>query len=283
VDEAESQPTPWVKGSAPQTHTPGLEVPPGLAANEQELAPYNGACETPSGEAASTGPHAQSVLGPGALPRQLNGAAEASSTLRDLPFPPRAQRSPETAQKPMLLWCSEATGDSTLMRTVAKEFRHRHYLHFLTAVKFTRWLFEQHRGCITPWAILVAGFREAKPCMTAMVASQSGDTSKVRADQRRAALRSPLRPRDNWRDPASVSQTTKIAVGAFVVVLDIPAEQKVRAVAWAGGVRELIPDLDIYIVDDSEHLVQTLTALRIRWFEGKTAENQQQQHIRMSV
>merc|ERR1719158_122167 len=93
--------------------------------------------------------------------------------------PCRASRKPL-----MLLWCRTTTADTHegLGSVLEQNFRHKRMLHFVTPVKFTRWLFEQPRGRVHPWSVLVAGWREAKPCMNAIYAARTGDTSQLRPD-----------------------------------------------------------------------------------------------------
>jgi len=61
-------------------------------------------------------------------------------------------------------------------------------LHFENATQFTRWLFNQPRGSNVLAPLLVAGFREAKPCMDAIIAMRTGDISKLRIDKKRPQL-----------------------------------------------------------------------------------------------
>lgn len=63
--------------------------------------------------------------------------------------------------------------------------------NFRTAGHFARWLFEQPRTS-PPGGILVASWREAKACSSAIQAAITGDTSKLRRDHKRREL-SPCR------------------------------------------------------------------------------------------
>jgi len=159
--------------------------------------------------------------------------------------------------KQVLLVCMDAVSNLDRMQELSQDYRHKKYFHFQNAVKFTRWLFEQHRGTLRPWSILVAGWREAKPCMVALEAAFHGDISKVRPDARRAALRKPTGGKSADRKPV------KIAVAAMVIVLEAPDQQLERAQSWVASVQGLIPSLDIRVVCDSGvELSETLADLR---------------------
>jgi len=71
---------------------------------------------------------------------------------------------------------------------LAQETRNTKMLHFENASSFTRWLFQQPRSSTTSANVLVASFREAKPCMDAIIAARSGDISKLRTDAKRPQL-----------------------------------------------------------------------------------------------
>jgi len=146
------------------------------------------------------------------------------------------------SQKQVLLVCKENLTDIDGMQELAKDFRHEKFFYFRTAVKFTRWLFKQHRGQVSPWSVLVVGWCEGKPCMTALEAAFSGDMSKVRPDARRAVLKKPSGGRAWERRPVS------IAVAKMVLLLDAPSQRE-RAQTWAKHVGGTIPDLEIVIVE----------------------------------
>jgi len=155
-----------------------------------------------------------------------------------------------------LLWCMVALPNEDIAPNIAKNFRNGELVH-LDTVNFTRWLFKQHRGCnVRPSSLLVAGFREAKPCMAALWATYSGDTSALRPDGRRAMLSPPL---GGWFD--EMGEPPRIAVAALVVVLDSPARQAGRTMTWLTSTKDLVPGLVIYVVDSMEQLGQTLEAL----------------------
>lgn len=127
----------------------------------------------------------------------------------------------------MLLWC-DGKQDEAEMDRLAQHFRHRKVLYFSTPVKFTRWLFQQRRGEVSPWAVLVAGWREAKPCLLAIRAARSGDSNSLRPDARRPQLRTAagFMPRHRSEDGG-----LSIAVGKMVVLMEKP-QQESRIEAW---------------------------------------------------
>mmetsp|Transcript_84748 Transcript_84748/g.203176 ORF Transcript_84748/g.203176 Transcript_84748/m.203176 type:complete len:232 (+) Transcript_84748:53-748(+) len=61
--------------------------------------------------------------------------------------------------------------------------------HFGSPSNFTRWYFEQVSGAVADPEILVAGWREAKPCAAAIKASITGNTEGLRNDCKRPLVR----------------------------------------------------------------------------------------------
>lgn len=156
-------------------------------------------------------------------------------------------------KRPMLLWCTANTQDQAIMQTLGRDFRHQRYLHFQTSVKFTRWLFEQQRGRLQPWSVLVVGWREAKPSMSALLAARSGDTSLLRPDDRRPPLRSPT-------GGQCVVKPARIAVSHMVVTLESPSQQA-RALAWVKSTQTFMPELNMSVVCGNTDLKKVLTAI----------------------
>jgi len=190
------------------------------------------------------------------------------------------------SQKQVLLVCMDSVTDMGAMKELASDFRHNKFFHFRTAVKFTRWLFEQHRGLISPWCLLVVGWRESKPCMTALEAAFSSDTGKVRPDAKRAELKKPSGGRASGRWPV------RIAVATMVVLLDSPSQHE-RAQLWANQVGGIVPDLKIVIamslaeISDrfgaSSHGKQEPAAFPVAGMAPQRCTDQEMQYIRLSV
>jgi len=80
------------------------------------------------------------------------------------------------------------------------------------SVHFARWLFAQARGQITPFSALVVSWREAKPCLAAIGAAQTGNDADLRIDGKRR----PLRPIIGH--PAA--GCPRLAVGKIIIAVD---------------------------------------------------------------
>jgi hypothetical protein len=142
-----------------------------------------------------------------------------------------------------VLWCEWL--DEEFYKSWTME-PNSHY--FQTPALFTRWLFEQPRGAnVDPWATLVVGWREAKPCMWACEAASSGNTEHLRPDGQRAHL------------PGNHGVPAGIAVHTIVVKLEKP-QQENKAVKWAKSVcKATFPhSFDIHIAHDDEHLARLI-------------------------
>lgn len=181
-------------------------------------------------------------------------------------FPPPAllrsgtPRVPRHDDRPMLLWCMlQQVGRSPAAEALERRVRHQRILHFPTPVKFTRWLFQQRRGDISPWAVLAVGWREAKPCMVAIRAAISGDEASLRPDARRPELRpTPASGSGRGGEGARLGYAG-IAVGAMVIMAERP-EQERRALAWAEAEEGREPRLQVSVARDFERLQATLDA-----------------------
>lgn len=159
-------------------------------------------------------------------------------------------------KRPMLLWCTANTREQSSVQTLACDFRHERYLHFQTAMKFTRWLFQQHRGRLQPWSVLVVRWREAKPAMSALLAARSGETSLLRPDDRRP----PLRPATGGEaSGGSKAWGVRIAVSHMVVTLESPA-QEARAWDWVHAMQKEMPEVGMSVAWGNA-LTKVLTAI----------------------
>jgi len=171
---------------------------------------------------------------------------------------------PPTAQDklPMLLWCSPTSQGVEQRRRLAPHFRHQKCLHFPTSVKFARWLFEQHRGDINPWAVLVAGWREAKPCLAALSSAFTGLAEELRPDGRRPTLRAPT----VGRRPAKQGGLVRIAVSTLLITVESSsahqAQARARAASWVASVQDSIPGLRIILVLGPDELEDAVHMMR---------------------
>jgi len=59
---------------------------------------------------------------------------------------------------------------------------------FAQSAEFSRWFFQQPRGAVKPWCILVVDWREAKRCVGVIAAAITGCTDRLRPDRLRPEL-----------------------------------------------------------------------------------------------
>jgi len=140
----------------------------------------------------------------------------------------------------------------TPLESMAEVFQMNPLIHLQTSVKFTRWLFQQPRGDITPQTQLVVGWREAKPCVSAIMAARTGCTEGLRPDDRRPQL-NPIceSPKDGGR--------VKVAVQTVIILLET-SKQRGRTVAWAKGFKDDL-DIDIHVARNTAHLQMLVGSL----------------------
>mmetsp|Transcript_64906 Transcript_64906/g.141451 ORF Transcript_64906/g.141451 Transcript_64906/m.141451 type:complete len:208 (-) Transcript_64906:312-935(-) len=98
-------------------------------------------------------------------------------------------------------------------------------LCFPTATSFTRWLFAQDRGGLRPWCVLLAGWREARPCAAAIAAAR-GEPRRLRYDAKRPELRAPL--------GGACAGEVNAAVGPMLLFVS-GERQVVAATEWASN------------------------------------------------
>mmetsp|Transcript_84493 Transcript_84493/g.243955 ORF Transcript_84493/g.243955 Transcript_84493/m.243955 type:complete len:329 (-) Transcript_84493:56-1042(-) len=140
---------------------------------------------------------------------------------------------------PLVIWCeAKPTNQEEVMSALSSHYctQHRQVVHFNTPARFTHWLFEQARGDILPWALLVTGWREAKPCAMAIGACRSGDVSKLRPDARRPQLQPIL----------GSPEHVQTAIESIVIVLE-KSKDETPVANWAKEGGYAIAQLDIYV------------------------------------
>jgi len=126
-------------------------------------------------------------------------------------------------------------------------------MHFGTSPEFTRWLFLQPRGAIEPWAVLLVGWREAKPCAMAISAARSGDISKLRPDSRCPELQTIT------RNPCGEVQ---VAVKHMIIRVQSNSDQERRARRWARKEAcSLLGKICIHVASDDHGLVRIASSL----------------------
>jgi hypothetical protein len=179
---------------------------------------------------------------PPGLEHEVATKRYSKASVFDTRHPLRSAPSPKTVilcmdEKSAIDWAPKGKDDVATLR-------------FSNPGQFIHWLFSQPRGDIIPWATLVAGFREAKPCAVAIHAALSGNVRKMRPDHRRPEL------------PAPVPEGTSVMrVAVDTMVITLPHERAAKTVSkWACS--DFMEDLEILAVTDVIHLSQTLKSLR---------------------
>jgi hypothetical protein len=112
-------------------------------------------------------------------------------------------------KQPLILYCGASVKaySSGLLGQAAQKS-----LYFEGHVHFARWLFSQRRGAVNPWAILVASWREAKPCAMAIAAARTGCCDGLRVDSRRRQLR-------KCSGTLDLGQLANVAVSGMIIIL----------------------------------------------------------------
>mmetsp|Transcript_168073 Transcript_168073/g.539729 ORF Transcript_168073/g.539729 Transcript_168073/m.539729 type:complete len:325 (+) Transcript_168073:91-1065(+) len=156
---------------------------------------------------------------------------------------------------PMVLWCEATpTHETQVMEALVNYYGEQRpqVVHFWTPARFTRWLFEQPRGEVDPWALLIVGWREAKPSAMAIGAARSGVSGQLRPDGRRPVL-----------PPVSGApgEQVNVAVEAMVIVLEKP-EHADRVSVWARDGGRSTAGCDIYVASDAASIHAVVSTLR---------------------
>mmetsp|Transcript_18343 Transcript_18343/g.51877 ORF Transcript_18343/g.51877 Transcript_18343/m.51877 type:complete len:299 (-) Transcript_18343:456-1352(-) len=84
----------------------------------------------------------------------------------------------------LVIWCGYEPGAEP---TELIPGRQKH-MSCRGSVHFARWLFAQARGQITPFSVLVVTWRDAKACLAAIRAAQTGNDADLRLDSKRPPL-----------------------------------------------------------------------------------------------
>lgn len=228
----------------------------------------SGACPSTGSSASKEGPHSWGSPMPWLAPAPALGALPASTARLQAQGPATPgsvgaawgcvdQEAPVDVAPgtPMVLWCeAKPTRQQESMAALATYFGDDvpHFVYFQTPARFTRWLFDQPRGAVVPWAVLVVGWREAKPCAMAIGAARSGDVTPLRPDARRPMLQPVL---------GELSDQVGVAVEAMIIMLEKP-EQEARVVMWANSGGSRIASLDIHVAGDNTSMHSLIASLR---------------------
>mmetsp|Transcript_25624 Transcript_25624/g.56506 ORF Transcript_25624/g.56506 Transcript_25624/m.56506 type:complete len:220 (-) Transcript_25624:222-881(-) len=155
--------------------------------------------------------------------------------------------------KPVLVVCQEAPdwiGPGEEQRWF-QQYRYGRPLEFSRALHFTRWLFQQPRGAVKPWVVLVTDWREAQPCATAIEAARSGSQWYHRSDPSIDKLPELL----VGKDPDEVFT----AVGAMLVIVRGRSQER-AASSWVMR-RWQAQDLPITIARPGLNVAQCLESM----------------------
>lgn len=156
---------------------------------------------------------------------------------------PEFTRTIPKAGTPMVLWCeAKPTKQKEVMEALDGYFgdQQPQFVHFPTTACFTRWLFEQPRGEVTPWGVLVVGWREAKPSAMGLRAARTGDIAGLRPDARRPQLVPIVGDR---------CQYVHVAVESMIIVVEKPQYEE-RALAWVNESGANTVGFDIHVASD---------------------------------
>eukprot|EP00441_Pelagodinium_beii_P036556 CAMPEP_0197646780 /NCGR_PEP_ID=MMETSP1338-20131121/23845_1 /TAXON_ID=43686 ORGANISM="Pelagodinium beii, Strain RCC1491" /NCGR_SAMPLE_ID=MMETSP1338 /ASSEMBLY_ACC=CAM_ASM_000754 /LENGTH=254 /DNA_ID=CAMNT_0043220441 /DNA_START=57 /DNA_END=821 /DNA_ORIENTATION=+ len=102
---------------------------------------------------------------------------------------PRTDRN-QGKQAAALLWCEGKSANRAAdIRSMAASSGCVETSHYSSPANFTRWLFQACTGTVKgPGAVLVVGWREAKPCGAAIRSVLTGDDEGLRLDGKRPQL-----------------------------------------------------------------------------------------------
>lgn len=158
---------------------------------------------------------------------------------------------PPTLGRPTVVWCAcdNSVEPSSIIRGCSPS---PDLLMMDTPVSFTRWLVEQPRGQVTPWSILVVGWRSTKPCASAILAAHTGDISGLRPDKKRCFLSS-----------AKGQGLVKTAVAAIIVALDSD-DLEPRVSKWGEMSGLSTSGCDVYISRGDAELQEIVNLLSIK-------------------
>jgi len=225
------------------------------------------------------------------------GSCLLKQTLQQFPKPcngevqqPRHQPCSEqrghNSRRPWIIFCGVKASACGLYEKQAQE-----PLHFSGSVHFTRWLFAQRRGAVTPWAILVTSWREAKPCALAIAAVRTGRCEGLRLDERRPPLR-------KCTGTVVPGQPVNVAVSGMIVML-AAKERTLKAADWinyqashttklptyvtsaeAPGLRTPFAKVihELQLTQDEEHLVKPNDLA-----EAETISPDQPRHVQLAA
>eukprot|EP00930_Biecheleria_cincta_P086092 TRINITY_DN75459_c0_g1_i1.p1 TRINITY_DN75459_c0_g1~~TRINITY_DN75459_c0_g1_i1.p1 ORF type:complete len:248 (+),score=55.57 TRINITY_DN75459_c0_g1_i1:72-815(+) len=175
----------------------------------------------------------------------LDGSYASSSSRSSDPrpgciTPKRKKQSVGGKKQPKLLWCEGSMERGKHMQDLAHRFCQGKYSHFRSAANFTRWLFLQGTRTVEePRAVLVVGWREAKPCGSGLRSLFTGDTEGLRSDSKRPELE---------------TAAQACLVKAVIVLTDSEKHYR-RAKEWTEGELLLSSHLELLVARDATQLM----------------------------
>jgi hypothetical protein len=171
------------------------------------------------------------------------------------------------SKQPLILYCGvEACASGPCGLSAEKS------LHFQGHVHFARWIFAQRRGAVTPWSILIASWREAKPCAMAIAAARTGCCDGLRLDDRRPQLR-------KCSGTLDLGQLANVAVSGMIVIL-ADGERTAKAVKWVQKAA-IATKLPFHVCDNGLDLVNNIPSVAqgFREFHKRKHEHLGEEHL----
>jgi len=114
---------------------------------------------------------------------------------------------------PSRIWCGFVQGKEPIPADPQQQ-----HVYFRGHIHFTRWLFSQPRGQVIPHAILVSSWREARACVQAIRAAQTGLLVGLRDDEKRTPLHNVV----GFVPPGTLPG---IAVGSMIIIAESDQEK----------------------------------------------------------
>mmetsp|Transcript_18342 Transcript_18342/g.51875 ORF Transcript_18342/g.51875 Transcript_18342/m.51875 type:complete len:360 (-) Transcript_18342:456-1535(-) len=133
---------------------------------------------------------------PARLPTSRHGLMSASGLVLAHPTMPHQPNVPEMPLEflqdhrqghpceQLVIWCGYEPGAEPTELMPGRQ----NHKSFRANIHFARWLFAQARGQITPFSVLVVTWRDAKACLAAIRAAQTGNDADLRLDSKRPPL-----------------------------------------------------------------------------------------------
>mmetsp|Transcript_98153 Transcript_98153/g.219650 ORF Transcript_98153/g.219650 Transcript_98153/m.219650 type:complete len:271 (-) Transcript_98153:434-1246(-) len=156
----------------------------------------------------------------------------------------------------LLIWLDTDISEETMAATHEACNYNGNYVVSKSPGYFARWLFVQPRGDVTPYATIITGWRESKPCAYAIAAVRSGHCTDLEPDPGRPPLQ-PIIGR-----PQGLGELVPCAIKAFIVHADTPVKAR-RARLWANSRGTVLIGMPILVVRSISDLQRKLVEMNI--------------------